>query len=89
MKVLNLNGKKLELEYPCKWCYKIVINKNDNAKKISKEVLADKNHNISESKTSKKGKFKSYNIDLTVKDEKERLNLYNKFKNHKDVIMVI
>ena len=89
MKIMNLDGKKLELEYPCEWCYKIVIDKNSDAKKISKEVLEDKEHNISESKTSKKGKFKSYNIDLTVKDEKERLNLYNKFKNHKDIIMVI
>jgi len=89
MKVLNLNEKKLKLEYPCKWCYKIVIDKNDDAKKISKEVLANKNHNISESKTSKKGKFKSYNVDLTIESEKERLDLYNKFKNHKDVIMVI
>ncbi len=87
--MIDLNNHKLELEYPCKWCYKIVLLNEKNAKKITKTILEDREHKITNSKTSAKGKFKSYNVDLTVHSDKDREDLHKKFHSHKDIKMVV
>jgi len=87
--MIDLSNKKLELTYPCKWCYKIVLHKDTNPNVVVKNILNDKKHNITNSKSSSKGKYKSYNINLIVNNETERLDLYNKLLKHKDIKMVI
>lgn len=86
--MIDLNNHKLKLEYPCKWCYKIVL-KDTDAKKIAKDILGDRTHSVTNSKVSSKGKFQSYNIDLTVHSDEDREKLHQDFKNHKDVKMVV
>jgi len=44
--MIDLSNKKLELTYPCKWCYKIVLHKDTNPHVVVKNVLNDKKHNL-------------------------------------------
>jgi putative lipoic acid-binding regulatory protein len=87
--MIDLSKHKLELEYPCNWCYKIVVRNEHNASKIAKEILKDRDHKVTTSKVSKKGKFKSYNVDLTVHSDDDRKDLHQKFNDHKNIQMVV
>jgi len=85
----DLSKHRLELDYPCKWCYKIVIKDEHNGNKIAKEVFDTKEHTIRKSKTSSKGKFKSYSIDTIVDNEEQRKDLHKKLTQHKHIKMVV
>lgn len=87
--MIDLNKHKLELEYPCSWCYKIVILHEHNANKIAKEIFGDRDHNVSKSKVSSKGKFKSYNLELTVHSDEDRTGFHKTLGEHKHVKMVV
>ncbi len=87
--MIDLSQHKLELEYPCDWCYKIVIKDQHNGNKIAKTVLQDRDHTVTKSKTSSSGKFKSYNINTTVHSDEDRNNIHQLLKDHKQVQMVV
>ena len=85
----DLTNEKLELNYPCSWIYKIVILETSNVKVITKEVFAQRIHTVKASKTSKKGKFKSFTIDMIVHNEDDRKSLYELLGKHKQIKMVL
>lgn len=87
--MIDLNEHKLELDYPCNWTYKLVIRKEQNMNKIIKEVLEDRKHGVKPSKTSSKGKFKSYTLDLIVENEEDRKYLYKILGDHEHIKMVV
>ena len=87
--MIDLNEHKLELDYPCNWTYKLVIRKEQNMNKIIKEVLEDRKHGVKPSKTSSKGKFKSYTLDLIVENEEDRKDLYKILGDHEHIKMVV
>ena len=87
--MVDLNKEKLKLDYPCSWVYKIVLLQEDNAKKIVKEVLEGRTHTLKASKTSKKGKFASFNLDLIVHNDDDRKYLYEILGKHDQIKMVL
>ncbi len=87
--MIDLNQHKLELEYPCSWKYKIVLLESTNIKSISKDIFCQREHSIKESKVSKKGKFKSYTIELIVHNDDDRKELYKLLGEHKEIKMVL
>jgi putative lipoic acid-binding regulatory protein len=87
--MIDLNNHKLELKYPCSWCYKIVILNEHNANKIAKEVFVDREHTVTKSKVSSKGKFKSYNLEIIVTSDEDRTNFHKVIGEHKQVKMVV
>lgn len=87
--MIDLNKHKLELTYPCNWKYKIVILESIDVKYISKDIFGDRDHKINESNVSKKGKFKSYNIELIVHSDDDRTELHRVLGDHKDIKMVL
>ncbi len=86
--MIDLNKHKLELDYPCSWSYKLIVLETVNITKTVKEVVK-KEHTVIESKSSKKGKFKSYNLDLIVHSEDERKEYHKVLGDHKDIKMVL
>ena len=87
--MIDLNKHKLELTYPCTWKYKIVILETIDVKYISEEIFGDREHKVNESNVSKKGKFKSYNIELIVHNDDDRTELHRQLGQHKDIKMVL
>jgi putative lipoic acid-binding regulatory protein len=87
--MIDLNDHKLELEYPCEWCYKIVINAQENGDKIAKDVLDTRPHTVKSSKQSSGGKFKSYRVDLIVNNDEDRKELHRLFGAHEHVRMIV
>jgi len=85
----DLSEHKLELDYPCSWKYKIVILESVNVNHVSKDVFGERDHSIEESNVSKKGKFKSYSIELIVHNEDDRKELYKILGDHEKIKMVL
>lgn len=87
--MIDLSKHKLELTYPCSWKYKIVILESVNVKYISKDIFGQREHSVKESNVSKKGKFKSYTIELIVHNDDDRTELHRQLGQHKDIKMVL
>jgi len=87
--MVDLNQHKLELDYPCQWKYKVVTRCESDIDCIIKEILDEREHNLSASKQSSKGKFNSHNLELTVHSDEDRTDIYKMLGDHKDIKMVV
>lgn len=87
--MIDLNKHKLELDYPCNWSYKLVVLESTNIKAVVEEILIKRVHSLKESRSSSKGKFKSYNLDLIVHNDDDRKSLHEQLGNHNDIKMVL
>jgi len=84
----TLKDKKVLVEYPCKWEYKLI---GESEKHLQEAVfeLIDIEYEFVASKVSKKGKYKSFNLTLEVKSDEHRIDIFNKLKVHSAVKMVL
>ena len=91
METLNekLKDKKLELEYPCNWCYKVISSEKEALEKAVKDVVNEREHKLTSSNQSKGGKYISMNLDLLVHNEDDRQFIYDALKRHQDIKMVL
>ena len=87
--MIDLNKEKLQLDYPCSWKYKIILLENINAKNVVKNILLEREYKINASNTSKKGKYKSYSIELIVYNDDDRKELYNLLGEDSNIKMVL
>ena len=87
--MIDLNQHKLRLEYPCSWKYKIVILESIKVKHISTDIFGQREHSITKSKVSKKGKFQSFTIELIVHNDDDRKEIHRLLGEHKDIKMVL
>lgn len=85
----DLSNEKLELNYPCSWPYKLVVLEKTDIKSAITDVISEREHTIKKSKTSSKGKFVSYILELIVHNEDDRKVLYEMLGNHKDIKMIV
>ena len=91
METLNdkLAGKKLELEYPCNWCYKVISSEREALQNAIKDVVNEREYKLSDSNSSKTGKYVSMNLDMLVHNEDDRQFIYDALKKHQDIKMVL
>jgi len=89
--VVNINDieQKLQLEYPCNWCYKVVGEEREKLEHAIREVIAEREHALSHSNTSRSGKYISLNLDLLVHNEDDRTFIYEALKAHQHIKMVL
>jgi len=85
----RLAGKKLELDYPCSWCYKVISSEQKALQNAIREVIDEREHTLTASNTSKSGKFISMNLEMLVHNEDDRQFIYDALKKHQDIKMVL
>jgi len=84
--ILDKNTQeKPEINYPTYWDFTIIGRDKNKIESAIKEVFGNRKHSCTFSKVSKNGKFTSYKATCHVKSQKERDELYQKFKEHKDI----
>jgi putative lipoic acid-binding regulatory protein len=86
--VVNLNDKKVEIEYPCRWEYKVIV-ECENTLKVAVFDILDIEYTLTPSKSSSSGKYKSFNISLTVTSHTHRIEIFEKLKSHNDIKYVL
>ena len=89
MEIINDSQKKLELEYPCSWSYKLIGHEKEAIQKAIHEVILEREHNLAHSNNSKTGKYVSMNLDLVIQNEDERNFIYEALKAHQNIKMVL
>jgi len=81
--------KKPVIEYPCDWSYKII---GTNVQKIIDAIenaVGDMKYDVTPSSISKKGKYFSLNLVVTVPNETMRDLVYQKLNNSDFIKIVI
>lgn len=89
MVIINETTQKLELEYPCTWCYKVVAYERAGIEIAAMEIFMERTYSLNPSNTSKGGKYISMNLELLVHNEDERNYFYETLKAHPHIKMVL
>jgi putative lipoic acid-binding regulatory protein len=87
--IINETTQKLELEYPCNWCYKVVAYERAGIEIAALEIFTERRYSLTPSNTSKSGKYISMNLELLVHNEDERTYFYETLKAHPHIKMVL
>lgn len=102
MEIINDSEKKLVLEYPCNWSYKVIASEKEALEQAIKDVIEEREqkvngeareaslgYKITHSNKSKTGKYTSMNLDLLVHNEDDRTFIFDALKRHQDIKMVL
>lgn len=89
MEIINDSKQKVEIEYPCNWCYKVIASEKAALEKAVHDVIDEREHNLTPSNSSKTGKYTSMNLDLLVHNEDDRTFIFDALKKHQDIKMVL
>lgn len=81
--------KKVKLEYPCVWVYKIIGPDADEMKRAVAEIIRDRTYKISHSRSSTAAKYHCLNVELLVESESHRTKLYEALKSHQSIKLVL
>jgi len=86
MEIDQSTGK---IVYPCQWSYRVIGRDKEGVREAVEAILCNREFLLYYSKGSTGGKFHSWNVDLVVRDEGERNDLFAQLKGHSAVTMVI
>jgi putative lipoic acid-binding regulatory protein len=81
--------KKVQLEYPCHWVYKIIGPNENQMRSAVAEIICDRTYKISLSHSSEKAKYQCLNIELSVESESHRMALYEALKTNPSIKVVL
>ncbi|MBC8316543.1 MAG: DUF493 domain-containing protein [Desulfobulbaceae bacterium] len=87
MNIKVIDGKP-EIIYPCRWHYKVIGIEEKMLIKAILAIVCESEHQLSPSKTSKSGKYHSYNLEIFVESEEARNFFFNELRSHSAVTMV-
>jgi len=81
--------RKVQLEYPCPWVYKIIGSDENEMRRAVAEIICDRSYKISHSRSSETSKYHCLNVKLSVESESHRTTLYEALKAHRAVKLVL
>jgi putative lipoic acid-binding regulatory protein len=84
-----LDGKKPLIEYPCSWTYQVIGLDEQALRQAAAEVLGDVQHTLRSGNTSKGGKYLSLGLVVQVRDEGQRLRIFELLSAHSAVRFVL
>ncbi|HIJ90696.1 MAG: DUF493 domain-containing protein [Desulfobulbaceae bacterium] len=87
--LLNQCKRKVELEYPCPWVYKIIGREQEELRAAIAEVVQARECLVSLSNSSSGGKYLCLDVELVVVSSEDREAQYLAFKDHPAVVMVL
>ncbi len=89
MEILNDRKEKVVIEYPSSWTYKLIGHEKEAIQKAIHDVIIEREHSLKHSNNSKSGKYVSMNLDLVITSDEERNFIYEAFKAHQNIKMVL
>jgi putative lipoic acid-binding regulatory protein len=77
------------IEYPCPWEYKAIGWDETAMREAITEIMADRQHDLSFSRTSGAGRYCSMLLVVTVESEDHRNAIYRALQEHRHIRMVL
>jgi uncharacterized protein len=81
--------RKVEVDYPCDWPYKVIGRNDDRLEGSIHEALVDVEYRLNESKRSSAGSYVSFEVVASVRDERQRYWIYNRLRSLPSVKVVL
>ncbi|CAG37613.1 HP0495 family protein [Desulfotalea psychrophila] len=85
----ELKKKHPEIEYPCRWQYKVIGEDATLVKDAIVSICTDTSLEVTYSHTSSGGKYHSFNASIKVESEAMRLSTFESLKAHPSLKMVL
>ena len=86
---MNRDSRKPQLEYPCRWVYKIIGSDRKEVSKAAGDIAGERPHTLSLSNNSAHGTYCCVNLEMMIENEEERLEIYEALCAHSSVKMVL
>ncbi len=88
---LRAIGQRLQIDYPCRWLYKVI---GESAERVQAAVLEvvevdSGDVTIERSHVSSRGRYVSFNVEVTVRSEGERIAIYEALRRHNAIRLVL
>jgi uncharacterized protein len=80
---------KVAVSYPCQWLYKIIGTEKDALVMAVSEIFAGADHSFTFSRSSRTGKYVSFNLEVTVHSVEARNFFFAALREHSAVKMVL
>jgi putative lipoic acid-binding regulatory protein len=77
------------IEYPCSWEYKAIGSDEGCMREAIAEIMADREHELSFSRTSRTGRYCSLLLVVTVESEDQRNTIFRALQEHRHIRMVL
>lgn len=81
--------KKLQLEYPCAWIYKMIGTDENEMRRAVDEIIQDRTCLITFSRSSRSNSYRCLNVEVMVESESHRQTLYESLKAHRAIKIIL
>ncbi len=81
--------QKPEIDYPCTWQYKVIGEDKEAIREAVFDICSKKEITFSYSHASSSGKYLSFNAELTVDNEEDRLSIFTRLGKHPAIKVVM
>lgn len=85
----DIEGEKLDLQYPCQWEYRIIGADLEAVMAAITKIMAGRSYCCEPGHTSEGGRWCTVVVSLEVADEAERVGLYEALRDNAAVKMVL
>lgn len=82
-------GGRPVIEYPCRWEYKAIGWDEVLMRAAIAEIMADREHELSFSRSSSAGTYCSLLLSVTVDSEEHRNAIFGALRQHRHIRMVL
>ena len=86
---MQLPDERPKIEYPADWTYQVIGAHEERLRQAVREVAGGRPHVLELSKTSRTGKYVSLKVEVRVRDERERLDVFEALAAHSEVRIVL
>jgi len=84
----TFDNEKPEIRYPCAWSYRLIGVDEARLRAVVREIMGDLEHTLSLANESSKGHYRSMALETVVRDEAQRLAIFESLSRHPDVRFV-
>jgi len=85
----RLDNERPKVEYPTRWGYTLIGPDADALSELAARVLAGRDYTTRPSHESSSGKYVSLIVELEVRDEADRVGIFDAFKADEGVKFVL
>lgn len=86
---LNPLYSKPDITYPCLWIFKVIGMDRDRVLQAIEEVMQQRPCEVRYSRSSVKGKYHSFSLELTLYSDDQRLSIYEALMKHPAIRIVL
>ena len=87
--ILGENNKKPNIDYPCKWTFKVIGDDVDTMINSMEKAVEGLEKEITSSNVSTRGNYFSMNLIVTINSEEERYSIYDRLSKSPNIKYIL